>query len=168
MVSRRRTTMVLPPRGFSGQKSNSEINFCNFCANTFSQMRELKLLALAISFAIWATYTPSHTRKLAFPVPLEFTTMPPQLEITGDIPNAVRVAAGRSALLRRMIAADLSLRLDMKDGQAGTRPANHARNGDRTFWRHCSAGYACGNPRYSCATPFPSGPYRMTLRVLNS
>jgi YbbR domain-containing protein len=52
---------------------------------------------------------------------MEFTTMPTQLEITGDIPTAVRVRVrGRSALLRRMIAADLSLRLDMKDGKAGT------------------------------------------------
>ena len=47
--------------------------------------------------------------------------MPPQLEITGDIPTAVRVRVrGRSALLRRMIAADLSLRLDMKAGKPGT------------------------------------------------
>ena len=43
------------------------------------------------------------------------------MEITGDIPTAVRVRVrGRSALLRRMIAADLSLRLDMKNGKPGT------------------------------------------------
>jgi YbbR domain-containing protein len=81
----------------------------------------LKLLALAISFTLWATYTSEPYAEVGFQVPLEFTTMPPQVEITGDVPNAVRVRVrGRSALLRRMIAADLSLRLDMKDGKIGT------------------------------------------------
>lgn len=81
----------------------------------------LKLLALAISFTLWATYTSEPFAEVGFQVPLEFTTMPTQLELTGDIPNAVRVRVrGRSALLRRMIAADLSLRLDMKDGKPGT------------------------------------------------
>jgi YbbR domain-containing protein len=81
----------------------------------------LKLLALAISFTLWATYTSEPYAEVGFQVPLEFTTMPSQVEITGDVPNAVRVRVrGRSALLRRMIAADLSLRLDMKDGKIGT------------------------------------------------
>jgi YbbR domain-containing protein len=81
----------------------------------------LKLLALAISFALWATYTSEPYAEVGFQVPLEFTTMPSQVEITGDVPNAVRVRVrGRSALLRRMIAPDLSLRLDMKDGKIGT------------------------------------------------
>lgn len=81
----------------------------------------LKLLALAISFTLWATYTSEPYAEVGFQVPLEFTTMPPQVEITGDVPNAVRVRVrGRSALLRRMIAADLSLRLDMKEAKIGT------------------------------------------------
>jgi hypothetical protein len=81
----------------------------------------LKLLALAISFALWATYTSEPYAEVGFQVPLEFTTMPSQVEITGDVPNAVRVRVrGRSALLRRMIAADLSLRLDMKEAKIGT------------------------------------------------
>jgi len=81
----------------------------------------LKLLALAISFTLWATYTAEPYAEVGFQVPLEFTTMPSQMEITGDVPNTVRVRVrGRSALLRRMIAADLSLRLDMKEGKIGT------------------------------------------------
>src|ERR1700728_3937430 len=81
----------------------------------------LKLLALAVSFALWATYTSEPYAEVGFQVPLEFTTMPPQLEITGDVPNNVRVRVrGRSALLRRMIAGDLSLQLDMKEGKIGT------------------------------------------------
>jgi YbbR domain-containing protein len=81
----------------------------------------LKLLALAISFTLWVTYTSEPYAEVGFQVPMEFTTMPRQLEITGDIPTTVRVRVrGRSALLRRIIAADLSLQLDMKDGKPGT------------------------------------------------
>ncbi|HLJ24472.1 MAG TPA: CdaR family protein [Candidatus Acidoferrales bacterium] len=81
----------------------------------------LKLLALAISFLLWATYTAEPYAEVGFLVPVEFTTMPPHLEISGDVPNAVRVRVrGRSALLRRMIPADLNLRLDMTNGKQGT------------------------------------------------
>lgn len=81
----------------------------------------LKLLALAISFLIWATYTAEPYAEVGFLVPLEFTAMPAQLEISGDVPTNARVRVrGRSALLRRMIAADLNLRLDMKDAKDGT------------------------------------------------
>lgn len=85
----------------------------------------LKVLALAISFLLWATYTSEPYAEVGFLVPLEFTTMPAQLEITGDVPTMVHVRVrGRSALLRRMIPADLNLRLDMKDRKQGTTTIN--------------------------------------------
>ncbi len=81
----------------------------------------LKVLALAISFLLWATYTAEPYAEVGFQVPLEFTTMPAQLEMTGDVPMVAHVRVrGRSALLRRMVPADLNLRLDMKDGRQGT------------------------------------------------
>ena len=81
----------------------------------------LKLLALAISFLVWATYTSEPYAEVGFQVPLEFTTMPSQLEISGDVPTVVHIRVrGRSALLRRMIAADLNLRLDLENGKQGT------------------------------------------------
>jgi hypothetical protein len=81
----------------------------------------LKLLALGISFFLWATYTAEPFAEVGFQVPLEFTSMPPQLEISGDIPTVAHVRVrGRSALLRRMIAADLNLRLDLMDEKLGT------------------------------------------------
>jgi len=81
----------------------------------------LKLLALAISFLIWVTYTAEPYAEVGFQVPLEFTTMPPELEMSGDVPTSVHIRVrGRSALLRRMIPADLNLRLDMKSGKQGT------------------------------------------------
>src|SRR4029077_8091993 len=58
-------------------------------------------------------------------VPRNFTTMPPQLEMSGDVPTSAHIRVrGRSALLRRMIPADLNLRLDMKDGKQGTTTLN--------------------------------------------
>ena len=85
----------------------------------------LKLLALAISFLLWATYTAEPYAEVGFQVPLEFTTMPPQLEISGDIPTVAHIRVrGRSAFLRRMIPADLNLRLDMKNGKPGTTTLN--------------------------------------------
>jgi len=81
----------------------------------------LKLLALVISFLLWATYTAEPYAEAGFQVPLEFTTMPTQLEMSGDVPTVAHVRVrGRSALLRRMVPADLNLRLDMKDGKEGT------------------------------------------------
>ena len=81
----------------------------------------LKLLALAISFLVWATYTSEPYAEVGFQVPLEFTTMPSQLEISGDVPTVVHIRVrGRSALLRRMIPADLNLRLDLKNCKQGT------------------------------------------------
>jgi YbbR domain-containing protein len=81
----------------------------------------LKLVALGISFLLWATYTSEPFAEAGYQVPLEFTTMPKHLEISGDLPTSVHVRVrGRSALLRRMVAADISISVDMKDGTEGT------------------------------------------------
>ena len=80
----------------------------------------LKLLALGVSFLLWATYTSEPFAEVGFQVPLEFTSMPAQLEISGDVPTTMRVRVrGRSALLRRMVTADLSVRVDLKDWKEG-------------------------------------------------
>jgi YbbR domain-containing protein len=80
----------------------------------------LKILALGISFLLWTTYTSEPYSEVGFQVPLEFTSMPAQLEISGDLPATVHVRVrGRSALVRRMVAADLNIRVDLKDGKAG-------------------------------------------------
>ena len=80
----------------------------------------LKLLALAISFLLWTTYTSEPFAEVGFQVPIEFTSMPTRLEISGDVPTSVHVRVrGRSALLRRMVPADLNLRVEMKDGKEG-------------------------------------------------
>src|ERR1700730_18407030 len=81
----------------------------------------LKLLAFGISFLLWATYTSEPFAEVGFQVPIEFTSMPTHLEISGDVPTSVHVRVrGRSALLRRVVTADLSVSVDLKDGKEGT------------------------------------------------
>jgi YbbR domain-containing protein len=81
----------------------------------------LKILSLGISFLLWTTYTSEPFSEVGFQVPLEFTSMPAHLEISGDLPTSVHVRVrGRSALVRRLVAADLNLRIDLKDGKEGS------------------------------------------------
>ena len=80
----------------------------------------LKLLSLGVSFLLWTTYTSEPFAEVGFQVPLEFTSMPARLEISDDVPTSAHVRVrGRSALLRRVVAADLNLRVDLKDGKEG-------------------------------------------------
>jgi YbbR domain-containing protein len=85
----------------------------------------LKLMALGISLLLWATYTSAPYAEVIFQVPVEFTNMPSQLEISGDVPTSVHVRVrGRSALLRRMTRSDVNLRIDFnheKEGAATVR-----------------------------------------------
>jgi hypothetical protein len=92
-----------------------------FLRNYIFSNAALKILALGVSFLLWATYTSEPFAEVGFQVPLEFTSMPSQLEMSGDVPTSVHVRVrGRSAFLRRMIAADLNLRMDMKESKEGT------------------------------------------------
>jgi hypothetical protein len=80
----------------------------------------LKILALGVSVLLWTTYNSEPFAEVGFQVPLEFTSIPSQLEISGDVPTSVHVRVrGRSVLLRRMIPADLNIRIDLKDGREG-------------------------------------------------
>jgi hypothetical protein len=82
----------------------------------------LKLLALSVSFLLWTTYTSEPFSEIGLQVPLEFTSISSYLEISGDVPTSVHVRVrGRSALLRRLIPADLNLRLNINDEKPGER-----------------------------------------------
>ena len=142
---------------------------CDFLRKYIFANAGLKVLALAISFLLWATYTSEPYAEVGFQVPLEFTTMPSQLEITGDVPTVVHVRVrGRSALLRRMIPADLNLRLDMKDRKQGTTTINFSpRDGRRPYGATVvqvtpSEIHVTLVPRHG-----PAPPARMTHRVLD-
>jgi len=80
----------------------------------------LKLLALAISFLLWTTYTAEPISEVGYPLPLEFINVPKDLEISGDPPAQVQVRVrGRSALLRRLSRADLGITVDLAGHGAG-------------------------------------------------
>jgi hypothetical protein len=80
----------------------------------------LKILALGVSVLLWTTYTSEPFAEVGFQVPLEFTSIPSQLEISGDVPTSVHVRVrGRPVLLQRMTPADLRIWIDLKDGREG-------------------------------------------------
>lgn len=80
----------------------------------------LKLLALAISFLLWTTYTAEPFSEVGYVVPLEFRSVPPNLEIAGDVPTQVHLRVrGRSGLLRRFTPADFSIAVDLSGRPAG-------------------------------------------------
>jgi hypothetical protein len=80
----------------------------------------LKLIALALSFLIWASYTSEPYEEIGLSVPIEFQNIPGGLEISGDVPiqTIVRVR-GRSTLLRRLSAADVDVSVDLRDARPG-------------------------------------------------
>ncbi len=80
----------------------------------------LKLIALALSFLIWASYTSEPYEEIGLSVPIEFQNIPGGLEISGDVPiqTIVRVR-GRSTLLRRLSPADVDVSVDLRDARPG-------------------------------------------------
>ena len=87
----------------------------------------LKLLALAISFSLWAVYTAEPFAQVAYNVPLAFVNVPSGLVISGiaagNVPATVRVVLrGRSGLLRRLAPADLDFVVDLAGTRIGAVP----------------------------------------------
>ena len=79
-----------------------------------------KLIALLAAFLLWSTYTSEPAAEVAYVVPLEFHNVPAHLELSGDAPAQVRLRVrGRSALLRRLSAADLGVSVNLAGAQPG-------------------------------------------------
>lgn len=80
----------------------------------------LKLMALLISFLLWATYSAEPVAEIGFAVPIEFVNVPSRLEIANDVPTVVHIRVrGRSALLRRLTPSDLGISLDLSGRTGG-------------------------------------------------
>jgi hypothetical protein len=89
----------------------------------FLQNLRLKLLALGISFFLWATYTAEPFAQVGYSVPVAFVNVPDGLAIGGVPPNAIRVVLrGRSGLLRRLTPNDLTLDVDLATAPTGDVP----------------------------------------------
>jgi YbbR-like protein len=83
----------------------------------------LKLIALGISFFLWATYTAEPFAQVGYNVPVAYVNVPDGLAVAGAPPNAVRVVLrGRTGLLRRLGANDLSLDVDLASAPSGDVP----------------------------------------------
>ena len=83
----------------------------------------LKLIALGISFFLWATYTAEPFAQVAYNVPIAYVNVPDGLAVGGAPPNVVRVVLrGRSGLLRRLAPNDLTLDVDLATAPSGDVP----------------------------------------------
>jgi hypothetical protein len=83
----------------------------------------LKLIALGISFFLWATYTAEPFAQVGYNVPVAYLNVPDGLAVAGNPPNVVRVVLrGRSGLLRRLTPADLTLDIDLATAPSGDVP----------------------------------------------
>jgi hypothetical protein len=81
----------------------------------------LKLLALAISFSLWAAYTAEPFAEITYVVPIAFVNIPSGLDVAG-VPAGIRVRVrGRAGLLSRLTASEVSIDADLSDAQAGDR-----------------------------------------------
>jgi hypothetical protein len=80
----------------------------------------LKLLALALSFLLWTTYTAEPVSEVGYALPLEFINVPRDVEIAGDLPTQVQIRVrGRPALLRRLSRADVGITVDLSGHKPG-------------------------------------------------
>ena len=83
----------------------------------------LKVIALGISFFLWATYTAEPFAQVGYNVPVFYVNVPEGLAVAGAPPNVVRVVLrGRSGLLRRLTPADLTLNVDLATAPSGGVP----------------------------------------------
>jgi hypothetical protein len=83
----------------------------------------LKLLALAISFFLWASYTAEPFAQVSYDVPLAFVNVPPNLAIAENVPSAAHVLVrGRAGLAQRLAPGDLSLMVDLSHARLGETP----------------------------------------------
>src|SRR2546427_5806967 len=73
----------------------------------FLQNLRLKLIALGISFFLWATYTAEPFAQVGYSVPVAFVNVPDGLAIGGAPPNTIPGGVpGRSGVLRRLTPHD--------------------------------------------------------------
>ena len=79
----------------------------------------LKLLALAISFSLWAAYTAEPFAEITYVVPVAFVNVPAGLDVAG-VPAGVRVRIrGRAGLLGRLSASEVAVDADLSNSPAG-------------------------------------------------
>jgi len=82
----------------------------------------LKFLSIALASLLWLVVSGEQTVERALRVPLEFTNLPPQLEMVGDTPTVVDVRVrGSAGALSRLATGDLVAVLDLRTARTGRR-----------------------------------------------
>jgi YbbR domain-containing protein len=90
----------------------------------FFRPRKLGLMFVSALLAavLWMLVAGERTVERTMRIPLEFTNLPPRLELIGDSLDAVDVRIrGASAALARLSAGDLLAVMDLRQARAGTR-----------------------------------------------
>ena len=82
----------------------------------------LKFLSIALTSLLWLVVSGEQTVERALRVPLEFTNLPPQLEMVGDTPAVVDVRVrGSAGALSRLGTGDIVAILDLRSARTGRR-----------------------------------------------
>jgi len=82
----------------------------------------LKMVSVVLAVLLWFLVSGEQTVERALRIPLEFTNLPPRLELVGEPPTLVDVRVrGSSGTLSRVAAGDLSAVLDVRTARSGER-----------------------------------------------
>jgi YbbR domain-containing protein len=82
----------------------------------------LKVVSVVLASLLWLLVSGEQTVERALRIPLEFTNLPPQLELVGAPPALVDVRVrGSSGTLSRVAAGELSAVLDVRAARPGDR-----------------------------------------------
>jgi diadenylate cyclase len=82
----------------------------------------LKVASVVLAALLWLIVSGEQTVERALRIPLEFTNIPPQLELMGEPPTVVDVRVrGSSGSLSRISAGELVAVLDVRQARAGQR-----------------------------------------------
>jgi YbbR domain-containing protein len=74
----------------------------------------LKIVSLLLAALLWAAISNQTSSEIGFDVPLEYRNIPPQMEITGDMPATVQVRLrGSPNLIKGVTARDVSTTIDL-------------------------------------------------------
>ena len=82
----------------------------------------LKFISIALAALLWLVVSGEQIVERALRIPLEFTNLPPQLEMVGDPPNVADVRIrGSSGALSRIAPGELVAVLDLRSARRGRR-----------------------------------------------
>jgi YbbR domain-containing protein len=85
----------------------------------------LKIVSVVLAALLWALVSGEQTVERALRIPLEFTNLPPQLDLVGEPPTVVDVRLrGSSGTMSRLAAGELAAVLDVRTARAGRRLFN--------------------------------------------